>query len=85
MILSLNIALNNSFSSKLDLNDELYIATSMNHQTGASATDIDLSIESNVSDNILLLLRLSSNASILLLLQYKVDTESLFSTTIVTV
>ena len=85
MILSLNIALNNSFSSKLDLNDELYIATSMNHQTGASATDIDLSIESNVSDNILLLLRLSGNASILLLLQYKVDTESLFSTTIVTV
>ena len=85
MILSLNIALNNSFSSKLDLNDELYIATSMNHQTGASATDIDLSIESNVSDNILLLLRLSSNASILLLLQYKVDIESLFSTTIVTV
>ena len=85
MILSLNIALNNSFSSKLDLNDELYIATSVNHQTGASATDIDLSIESNVSDNILLLLRLSGNASILLLLQYKVDTESLFSTTIVTV
>ena len=85
MILSLNIALNNSFSSKLDLNDELYIATSMNHQTGASATDIDLSIESNVSDNILLLLRPSGNASILLLLQYKVDTESLFSTTIVTV
>ena len=85
MILSLNIALNNSFSSKLDLNDELYIATSINHQTGASATDIDLSIESNVSDNILLLLRLSGNASILLLLQYKVDTESLFSTTIATV
>ena len=85
MILSLNIALNNLFSSKLDLNDELYIATSMNHQTAASATDIDLSIESNVSDNILLLLRLSGNASILLLLQYKVDIESLFSTTIVTV
>lgn len=85
MTVSLNIALNNSFSSEHDLNDELYIATSMNHQTAASATNTDLSLACNIGDNILFLLRLSGNASILLLSHYKVDIDSLLSITIVTV
>ena len=77
MTLSLNIALNNSFSSEHDLNDELDIATLMTHRISACATDTELITEFKVGDDVLLLLRLSDNASVLLLLKYKLDVDSL--------
>ena len=73
MTLPLNIALNNSFSSKHNLNDELDITTLMTCQISPCVTDTDFSIESKVGDNILLLLRLSDNASVLLMPNYNID------------
>ena len=76
MKLSLSTALNNSFSSTHNLN-EFDITTFTTHRISACTTDIDLTIEFKVGEDILLLLRLSDNASILLLSKYKVDIDSL--------
>ena len=64
--LSLNIALNNSFSSKHDLIVALDITTLMTHRISTCTTETDLNIESKFGDDILLLLRVSGNASVLL-------------------
>ena len=80
MALSLNIALKSSFSSKQDLKDELDNTTLITHRISACETDTDLSIESKVGDDTLLLLRLSDGASELFLSKYKVDIDSLVFT-----
>ena len=45
----------------------------MTCQISPCVTDTDLSIESKVGDNILLLLQLSDNASVLLMPNYNID------------
>ena len=56
------------------------ITTLMTHQIYACATDTDLSIESKVGNDILLLTQLSDNALVLLLPKYKADIDSLVFT-----
>ena len=53
------------------------ITTLMTPRISTCATETDSSVESKVGEDILLLLRLSYNALVLLLCKYKVDIGSL--------